>query len=653
MPGPSIWELPCSQGQCIGWSMQHQRPAAPHRLQPEVQRRQRPGAHRRQPCRHARQTNEEQSFWDDSSSPSGSRPSSRSSRTAAVDNGPDPQLWSPDGGASSSSRDFDSAVDPDGSSYFGSSPPQMSSPPAARSRRRQTATMDSQDYDGNDPWQEVPEHLSADDEDAAPGSAGAGDSWDELHEPIPEAEWGQGSKWKAAHAQDGLQDPFHDPKWERPDRPGAAQQIGSSWDEGDEEMGAGGRQTRSKAPQNWDWVSPAEARRRKQLQEVEVAELVDSAIEASDAGDPEAALRLLLDARRLSPDDPFLLMRLGVLLGRMGEPDRALLALNQAYSIEHNDAQILKYRGIALAACGKHQEAVYCFNHAHDLQPSDAEVLKLRAVTHGEMGLTKQRMEDLNAAVALDIDNADLYRTRGIAHRMVKDDAAALADFTQAIRLAPGVSQLHLERAGTAIRLGNYDQAMEDLQIAEQLEPQQVNTIWDLAMVLDRQNAPEQALKLFDWANTLDPGNSIILRRRAFCRSKLKDYAGAVEDLEEAVAVSPRNPYLLKDLGFNRWQAGDRSGASEALASANQMLPQDKAIQRLQYSVARYSSKGVKDRRHKAKRIPCGVIAGDALEAPVEAQANFEMVHYHVSWCCYLPGDHAPISATATNQTAM
>ena len=120
----------------------------------------------------------------------------------------------------------------------------------------------------------------------------------------------------------------------------------------------------------------------------------------------------------------------------------------------------------------------------------------------------------------------------------------------------------------------------------------QVNTIWDLAMVLDRQNAPEQALKLFDWANTLDPGNSIILRRRAFCRSKLKDYAGAVEDLEEAVAVSPRNPYLLKDLGFNRWQAGDRSGASEALASANQMLPQDKAIQRLQYSVARYSSKG-------------------------------------------------------------
>ena len=87
-------------------------------------------------------------------------------------------------------------------------------------------------------------------------------------------------------------------------------------------------------------------------QEVEVAELVDSAIEASDAGDPEAALRLLLDARRLSPDDPFLLMRLGVLLGRMGEPDRALLALNQAYSIEHNDAQV-SLGAPFLNACGR------------------------------------------------------------------------------------------------------------------------------------------------------------------------------------------------------------------------------------------------------------------------------------------------------------
>lgn len=81
-----------------------------------------------------------------------------------------------------------------------------------------------------------------------------------------------------------------------------------------------------------------------------------------------------------------------------------------------------------------------------------------------------------------------------------------------------------------------------------------MNTIWDLALVLDRQNAPEQALKLFDWANTLDANNPIILRRRAFCRSKLKDFTGAVQDLEAAAEVAPRNPYLLKDLGFNRWQ---------------------------------------------------------------------------------------------------
>ena len=65
-------------------------------------------------------------------------------------------------------------------------------------------------------------------------------------------------------------------------------------------------------------------------------------------------------------------------------------------------------------------------------------------------------------------------KSRDRVLQQVKDNVAALADFTEAIRLAPGVSQLHLERAGTAIRLHNYDLAMEDLQMAEQLEPQQV-----------------------------------------------------------------------------------------------------------------------------------------------------------------------------------
>ncbi|KAK9825510.1 hypothetical protein WJX74_002790 [Apatococcus lobatus] len=533
-------------------------------------------------------------FWDDSAPPPG-RSNAHGSTIATSRNGRPAQQY-PDASSSAGPLIDLHHQEPAHQAAYSSESPQHRNRTGSR---QSTVSMDSMDYEGNDPWQQVPQHLAGDHGDHAASDTADEAHWDadEQFDATPEAEWGRRSRWSAANMEQGFNDPFHNPKWDRyEDEPEVAQQSGSSWDEGEASV-LSGREPRVRTPQDWDWVSPAEARRRKQLQEVEIAELVESAIEASDAGDPQAALRLLLDARRLSPKDPFLLMRLGVLLGRMGEADKALVALDQAYSIEHNDAQILKYRGIALAAVGKHQEAVYAFNHAHDLQPSDAEVLKLRAVTYGEMGQIGLRMADLNTAITLDSNNADLYRTRGIAHRMVKDDSASLADFTEAIRLAPGVSQLHLERAGTAIRLHDYDLAMEDLQTAEQLEPQQVNTIWDLALVLDRQNAPEQALKLFDWANTLDANNPIILRRRAFCRSKLKDFRGAVQDLEAAVAVAPRNPYLLKDLGFNRWQAGDRAGASDVLAKAAQLLPQDKAISRLQYSVANYKSRGVRHRR--------------------------------------------------------
>ena len=128
--------------------------------------------------------------------------------------------------------------------------------------------MDSLDYDGNDPWQQVPQHLAAELDNAVPNSADEAHSWDadEQFDATPEAEWGRRSRWSAANMEQGFNDPFHNPKWERyEDEPEVAEQSGSSWDEGEESV-LSSREPRAHSPQDWDWVSPAEARRRKQLQ---------------------------------------------------------------------------------------------------------------------------------------------------------------------------------------------------------------------------------------------------------------------------------------------------------------------------------------------------------------------------------------------------
>lgn len=266
--GMGAWSLPCSHGQCVSWSMQHRRNMLPHTYQPGYQKQH---ARTAQDCRwhmHAQQNDADQAFWDDAAPPSGRQPASRRGSTTAIGRDGRSTAYPPDLNSSAgpaTGTDHQEAVDQEASS---------GDPPRNRNRsgsRQSMVSMDSMDYEGNDPWQQVPQHLAEDGGDSASDSLSEAHSWeaDERFDSTPEAEWGRRSRWSAANQEQGFNDPFHNPKWDwnSPNSDGSdtAQQSGSSWDEG-EELVVGSREPRTRSPSGWDWVSPAEARRRKQLQ---------------------------------------------------------------------------------------------------------------------------------------------------------------------------------------------------------------------------------------------------------------------------------------------------------------------------------------------------------------------------------------------------
>ena len=205
---------------------------------------------------HAQQNDADQAFLDDSALPSTRLNARRSSTTATGVSGRTAQEFADTNPQELHQRE------PAQAAY-------NSEPPRRRNRsgnRQSTVTMDSMDYDGNDPWQQVPQHLAAGVDNAVPNSAEEAHSWDadEQFDVTPEAEWGRRSRWSAANMEQGFNDPFHNPNWYE-DEPEVAEQSGSSWDDGEESV-LSTRESRARSPQDWDWVSPAEARRRKQLQ---------------------------------------------------------------------------------------------------------------------------------------------------------------------------------------------------------------------------------------------------------------------------------------------------------------------------------------------------------------------------------------------------
>lgn len=73
--------------------------------------------------------------------------------------------------------------------------------------------------------------------------------------------------------------------------------------------------------------------------------------------------------------------------------------------------------------------------------------------------------------IALDPDHVGAHQQRGKLHQQRGDLGAALADFSRAVDLAPGLAEGYLLRGHVLIVQGQYDEALNDFMEAESIDP--------------------------------------------------------------------------------------------------------------------------------------------------------------------------------------
>jgi hypothetical protein len=87
------------------------------------------------------------------------------------------------------------------------------------------------------------------------------------------------------------------------------------------------------------------------------------------ASDPESAMKLLADAKKIAPDDPAVASETGKTLLLLGRPQDALPEFGRALALSPSDAQAFNNRGVALLALGQSDAARRDFEHALALDP--------------------------------------------------------------------------------------------------------------------------------------------------------------------------------------------------------------------------------------------------------------------------------------------
>jgi tetratricopeptide (TPR) repeat protein len=171
-------------------------------------------------------------------------------------------------------------------------------------------------------------------------------------------------------------------------------------------------------------------------------------------------------------------------------------------------------------------------------------------------GLIKIRRWDYKGAIELcgraiaKDTQAEAYRCRGLAREHLEDDDGALADYEEAIRIAPNDSLAHYYRAGIKRRRRLEAAAEADLRRAIALASQEAEGHWARGLAQLALGDAKAAIESLDLAITTNAADPRFFTTRGVARAHLSDLKGAQADTREALRLDPLYLSARKNLGL-------------------------------------------------------------------------------------------------------
>lgn len=243
------------------------------------------------------------------------------------------------------------------------------------------------------------------------------------------------------------------------------------------------------------------------------------------------------------PEDIDAYMLRATAFTRKGDHQRAVADYTAAIRLEPSPLA-LRARARTYLRLQKYGEAIADFDRVLALSPDDATTL----VNRGQVQLAQkqydQASKDLDRALALKPNGEEAalaYLTRGRVHFERKNFAAAVADFSEAVRRQPGQAPALDHRGAAHHRLGQFEQADADYRESLRLDPKFPNSHNKLAWLLatcpepkwrDGKKALEHATTACQLTNWKD---SICLESLAAAHAELGQFDEAVKWQEKAL----------------------------------------------------------------------------------------------------------------------
>ena len=335
-------------------------------------------------------------------------------------------------------------------------------------------------------------------------------------------------------------------------------------------------------------------------------EILENAVAAHRAGDAVTAVSLYRQVLAISPDNGDALRNLATLLATSGELEEAADLYHSALLLDPHDLAVLTNMGHILRALGKTDEACSLYNRVLEIAPDQSEIrialadihllegkaeiaaehykeaiergtshsrihANLAAALHSLDRLT-EALEQSEIAVRLDVENADALNIMGRVKSGQNKFEEAVSAFQGAIHLRPDWYPPRLDLGITWQKLGKLPEALEALEQAWMLNPNDLETGKAMVSVMIALGQTEEAEDLLNTLDKIFPENSELPFHRAINDRSMGKLEESVDLFRLAIERGLDAPEAHNNLAVSLF---DLRRLDETFAAANKAIALD------------------------------------------------------------------------------